>query len=257
MSLLEVKHLSFSAEVRSFARKMRKRILRDVSLSLEEGETLGLIGESGSGKTSFARCIVGLYEPDGGVINFAGTNIYPEKGNRKAIGGKIQLLFQNHASSLDPRLSIRKSLLEGATGSNSAELEAFALKLAAMVELPEDILDRHPQQLSGGQRQRVALARTLSVSPRLLILDEPTSALDALTQVQVLKMIKNVQASTGTAILYISHDVLSASLVCDRMAVLYEGIVAEIGETTQLLRKPQHPYTRRIVDALPERIGGK
>jgi peptide/nickel transport system ATP-binding protein len=256
MSLLEVTNLSFSPRSRGFFKRRRKRILKDVTFSIDAGLTLGLVGESGSGKTTIARCIAGLLVPDAGMISFSGTNIFPETGNRTSLGPQIQLLFQNHTASLDPMLTIRKSLLEGVAETNAKSPDGIAERLLRMVELPADVLDRFPHQLSGGQRQRIALARALSVSPRLLILDEPTSALDALTQVQILKMIREVQKQTAAAILYISHDILVTSLVCDRIAVLYEGVIAEVGETKRILQDPQHLYTKRIVEAAGLKVNG-
>lgn len=249
MSLLELTHLSFSVKDRSFLRKREKQILRDVTFSVDAGLTLGLVGESGSGKTTIARCIAGLHVPNEGTITFSGRNIFPETRNRASLGPQIQLLFQNHTTSLDPKLTVRKSLLEGVTEKNGKSSNEIAGRLLKMVELPEDVLDRFPHQLSGGQRQRIALARALSASPQLLILDEPTSALDALTQVQILKMITEVQKQTSTAILYISHDILMTTLVCDRIAVLYDGAIAELGETKRILQEPQHPYSKRIIEA--------
>jgi peptide/nickel transport system ATP-binding protein len=249
MSLLEVTHLRFSATSHFFFRRRDKRILKDVTFSIDPGRTLGLVGESGSGKTTIARCVAGLLVPNEGIISFSGTNIFPETRNRMSLGPQIQLLFQNHTASLDPKLTVRRSLLEGVAAGDGRTSDEIAGRLLGMVELPADVLDRFPHQLSGGQRQRIALARALSVSPKLLILDEPTSALDALTQVQILKMIKEVQKQTAAAILYISHDILMTSLVCDRIAVLYDGVIVEIGETRRILQEPRHPYTKRIVEA--------
>jgi peptide/nickel transport system ATP-binding protein len=249
MSLLEVAHLSFSARRRVFFRRREKQILRDVTFSVDDGSALGLVGESGSGKTTIARCIAGLHLPTDGTINFSGKNIFPETHNRVGLGPQIQLLFQNHTASLDPKLTVRTSLLEGAEVKNGKTSDEIAGRLLNMVELSEDVLDRFPNQLSGGQRQRIALARALSVSPKLLILDEPTSALDALTQVQILKMITEVQKQTSAAILYISHDILTTSLICNRMAVLYNGMIVEVGETAKILQEPRHFYTKRITEA--------
>jgi len=249
MPLLEVTHLSFSERRQGFFRRREKPILRDVTFSLDDGLTLGLIGESGSGKTTIARCIAGLHVPTDGTIDFSGKNIFPETHNRTSLGPQIQLLFQNYTGSLDPKLTVRASLLEGVAATNGKSLDEIAGKLLKMVELSEDVLDRFPHQLSGGQRQRIAFARALSVSPKLLILDEPTSALDALTQIQILKMIRQVQKQTSTAILYISHDILTTSLVCDRIAVLYDGVIVEVGETANILQEPQHLYTKRITEA--------
>jgi peptide/nickel transport system ATP-binding protein len=246
MPILEVVHLSFSTKKRLLGRDRQKQILRDVTFAIDEGSVLGLVGESGSGKTTIGRCIAGLYMPDGGTISFAGKNIYPETQSRTSLGAQIQLLFQNHSASLDPMLKVRKSLLEGVSSSSEESAGDAARELLEMVELPDDVLERFPHQLSGGQRQRIALARALSVRPRLLILDEPTSALDALTQVQVLKMIRKVQKDTKAAVLYISHDILTTAMVCDRIAVLHEGEIVEEAEAKSLLENPKHPYTESV-----------
>jgi ABC-type glutathione transport system ATPase component len=249
MPILEVIHLSFSTKKRFLSREQRRQVLRDVTFAIDEGSVLGLVGESGSGKTTIGRCVAGLRLPDTGTIHFTGKNIYPDTQNRSSLGAQIQLLFQNHSASLDPMLNVRKSLLEGVSRPSEESAEDAERELLEMVELPDDILDRFPHQLSGGQRQRIALARALSVRPRLLILDEPTSALDALTQVQVLRMIRRVQKDTNTAVLYISHDIMTTAMVCDRIAVLHEGEIVEEAEAKSLLQNPKHPYTRSVVDA--------
>jgi peptide/nickel transport system ATP-binding protein len=249
MPLLEVIHLSFSTKRRFLSSERERQMLRDVTFAIDEASVLGLVGGSGSGKTTIGRCITGLSMPDGGTIRFAGRNIYPDAQNRTSLGTQIQLLFQNHSASLDPMLNVRESLLEGVTSSSEESAQDAARELLEMVELPEDILSRFPHQLSGGQRQRIALARALSVRPRLVILDEPTSALDALTQVQVLKMVRKVQKDTHAAVLYISHDIMTTAMVCDRIAVLHEGEIVEEAEAKALLEKPKHPYTKSVVKA--------
>jgi peptide/nickel transport system ATP-binding protein len=247
MPLLEVTNLAFSTSSGPTFSKELKSILYDVSFNLEEGLTLGLIGESGSGKSTIARCIAGLSAPSSGTMMFSGINVFPEIQNRKNIGTSIQMFFQNHSASLDPRIKIRESLFEGIKNCDRCSAERISRELLSLVELPDDILERYPSELSGGQRQRIALARVLSISPKLLILDEPTSSLDVITQIQMLKMIKDIQRKTHTAILYISHDVLTASLICDRIAVLYNGTIVEVEDTRKLLMDPQHPYTRETV----------
>ncbi|MBI1807032.1 MAG: ATP-binding cassette domain-containing protein [Ignavibacteria bacterium] len=242
MSLLEVNKISFSA-----VQSGTKEILRDVSISLDSGSTLGLIGESGSGKTTIARCIAGLSRPTAGTIFYSGINIFPETRNRAQVGTAIQLLFQNHSDSLDPCLSIQASLREGIKEKFNTNIKAQLTELLKLVELPEEILDKYPHELSGGQRQRIALARALSVSPGILILDEPTSALDAITQIQILKMISMLQRATGIAILYISHDIATTSLICDRIAVLHNGVIVETQDTEQILKQPRHAYTQATI----------
>ncbi len=260
MSVLEVKDLrcSFKVQAQRVFGKQRKDVLDGISYTIHQRETVGILGESGSGKSTIARCITGLLHPDGGSIVFRGLNIFPDTGNRKSIRRKIQMLFQNHTASLNPRMSVKQSLLEAlnsqdVSSNKKVDLEKIQDVLDA-TNLSYDILQRYPRQLSGGQRQRVALARSLLARPELLILDEPTSALDILTQVQILHLVKKLQDERGFAILYITHDVASALEICDRIIVLYRGKIVEDQETSQLLSKPRHPYTKDLLIAsgLPE-----
>ncbi|MBI1804109.1 MAG: ABC transporter ATP-binding protein [Ignavibacteriae bacterium] len=247
MSFLEINNLSLEVATNHFFRtKSKKWLLQDVSLTIEEGSTLGVVGESGSGKTTLARCIAGLLQPTNGSITFSGLNIYPDVQNRQSIKKDIQLLFQNHTASLDPRMTIRESLTEGILeiGGNA---EHRIQELMTMVELPKDVLPRLPRELSGGQRQRIALARALSVSPKLLILDEPTSGLDALTQMHVLHTIKDIQRHTHFVLLYISHDVTTTSAFVETMAVMHHGTIVECAPAKELSEHPSHPYTQELI----------
>ena len=251
MSLLEVNALCYTVRLGSMTsfRKRTKPLLKGVSLLVEEGRSVALLGESGSGKTTLARCIVGLQEPDSGTITYNGINIYPETVNRKAIGLEIQMLFQASGASLDPSQTVLDSLAEaidiraGKTSKTTAEAE----RLVASVGLSQDCLGRVPSQLSGGQRQRIALARVLSVAPRLLVLDEPTSALDALTSAELLRFLKSMQAKEGFALLFITHNVLTALDFCDRVAVLHDGVIVEEGSSEDLHRYPRHEYTEQLL----------
>ncbi|HEV8538646.1 MAG TPA: ATP-binding cassette domain-containing protein [Bacteroidota bacterium] len=247
MPLLEVTGLGLSVRAGAFLHKNVRQILRSVSFTIDEGSTLGLIGESGSGKTTIARCITGLLPPTSGTITFLGTRIFPSNRKRGTFSPAMQLLFQNHTASLDPRLTIRDSLSEGLPGKNGSHRESTVRTLVSLVELTADVLDRLPHELSGGQRQRIALARALSVSPRLLILDEPTSSLDALTQMQILTMIKTIQRDRNLAILYISHDLMTTAAICDTIAVLHDGTIVENADAEKILREPGHEYTRTVV----------
>jgi ABC-type glutathione transport system ATPase component len=248
MPLLEIEHLSFAVPSGRFRSGAKKQILTDVSLSIEEGSAVGLIGESGCGKTTLAHCIAGLLRPVSGTIRFAGSNIFPGESNRRRAGTAIQLLFQNHTASLDPRMRIRDSLLEGIRPKRGRDDQDGILgKLLELVNLHTAILPRYPHQLSGGQRQRVALARALSVSPKLLILDEPGSALDALTERQLLETIRQIQKEMGLSILYISHDLRTAFQLCEFAAVMEKGRIVEMSSTAEMRRRSQHPYTQRVI----------
>ncbi len=256
MPVLEVKnlHCSFKVQAQRLLGKQRKKIIEGVSFSIHRADTVGILGESGSGKSTIARCIAGLLLPDNGHIFFNGLNIFPDTDNRKKIKRKIQMLFQNHTASLNPRMPVKQSLLEALNyqevssqirGNNGTRIQ----EVLDSTGLSPDILKRYPRQLSGGQRQRVALARSLLARPELLILDEPTSALDILTQVQILRLIKKLQEEKGFSLLYITHDVASALEICDRIIVLYRGKIVEEAESSRLMNEPRHPYTKRLLNA--------
>jgi peptide/nickel transport system ATP-binding protein len=252
MFLLEVDGLCYTVRLDSMTsfRRRTKPLLKGVSLFVEEGTSVALLGESGSGKTTLARCIVGLQEPDSGKITYNGINIFPQTRNRDSIGVEIQMLFQASGASLDPSLTVLESLAEGIeirAGSGSKST-AEAERLVASVGLSEECLDRLPSQVSGGQRQRIALARALSVAPRLLILDEPTSALDALTSAQLLSLLKSMQTKEGFALLFITHHVQTALTFCDRVAILHNGVIVEEGSSEDLHRHPRHEYTQQLIE---------
>lgn len=252
MFLLEIEDLFCTLRLNSMSalRAGKKLVLRGASLVMEEGSSVALLGESGSGKTTFARCIAGLQQPDSGVMTFDGINIFPATGNRIAVGVGIQMLFQGGGVSLDPSMTVLNSLLEGITARgdrlSGASATEEAERLIASVGVSKECLGRLPRQLSGGEGQRVALARVLSVAPRLLILDEPTSALDALTSVQLLRLLKSLQMTRGFSMLYITHDVRTALSFCDRVAILHDGVIVEEGPTAVLSWHPQHEYTTRL-----------
>ncbi len=250
MFLLEVNNLCTTlrpGSISSFRRK-RRPLLKGVSLRVEEGTSLALLGESGSGKTTLARCIVGLQKPDSGTITYDGINLFPHMENRKAIGAAVQMLFQASGASLDPCMTVLDSLAEGITtrAGKSSGTVAEAEGLVSSVGLSKDCLERLPSQLSGGQRQRVALARLLSVAPRLLVLDEPTSALDALTSAHLLQLMKSIQAKEGFSLLFITHHVQTALSFCDRVALLHDGVIVEEGSCEDVRRDPRHNYTQHL-----------
>ncbi len=210
--------------------------VRGVSFEIARGETLGLVGESGCGKTSLARALVKLVKPSKGSVTFADAD-------RR----KLQLVFQDPQAALDPRMTICQALEEPLVISKLPK--ARAPQLLDAVGLGPELLDRLPRQLSAGQRQRVNIARALAVEPTLLILDEPVSALDVSVQAQVLNLLLELQKSRGLTYLFISHDLAVVSHVASRIAVMHEGRIVELGPAEQVIVTPQHAYTKTLLDA--------
>ncbi|MFJ8785345.1 ABC transporter ATP-binding protein [Streptomyces sp. NPDC102476] len=242
-------------EVHYGARRRRRRALHNVSLSIAPGETVGIIGETGSGKSTLARAALGLVRASGGSIVIDGEEVAAH-GHRqwRALRrrGVIQYVFQDPLRSLDPDVTIEASLAEPLLIQGVCRQEA-ATRVRAFVDrvrLSEDLLDRLPGELSGGQRQRVAVARALVTEPRLVILDEPVSALDSANRVQILQILKELRAD-GVALVFISHDLGSVAGVADRIAVLYQGELVEVGATADVINQPQHVYTRLLVRSAP------
>lgn len=236
-------------------RRKRQRALHGVSLSIVPGETVGVIGETGSGKSTFARAVLGLVRTSGGRVVIDGedvTGYSHRKWRALRRRGVVQYVFQDPLRSLDPDLTVEQSLSDPLVlgGVARAAAAATARSYLAQVRLDEELLDRLPGELSGGQRQRVAVARALVTRPKLILLDEPVSALDAANRVQVLEILKELRA-TGVALVYISHDLGSVAGVADRIAVLYQGELVEVGTTNQVINEPQHVYTRLLVRSAP------
>ena len=222
----------------------------DVSLTLHEGETLSIVGESGSGKTSFAQTLVGL-APFTGRLVYKGAELSTQDA---ATRREIQIVFQDPQSSLDPRWPAWRIVTEPLTVAgvtNKSDLREHAAALFRAVGLDPLSMDRLPHEFSGGQRQRLAIARALSVRPRLLALDEPTSALDVSVQAQILNLLLDLQDQQGLSYLFISHNVSVVRHISDRVAVMHQGKVVEEGPAAQVLNYPQHPYTRTLMDAVP------
>jgi len=244
----------------------KPRVLRDVILEMRRGEILGLVGQSGSGKSTLALAILGLLYGKSarieGSIEFQGNDLLkvPERELRKLRGRSLGLVLQSPLSSLNPALKIRTQLREAwrahANGSRT-DCEAAIRSSLTSVSLPadEEFLRRRPSQLSVGQAQRVLIAMTIMHHPALLIADEATSALDVITQSEILALFAKLNRETGMAILYISHDLPSVAGICHRLAILHEGQIVECGPTERLFTDPQHPYTRRLIAALPARLG--
>ncbi|MEU6025736.1 ABC transporter ATP-binding protein [Streptomyces tauricus] len=237
------------------SRRQRRRALHDVSLSVAPGETVGIIGETGSGKSTFARTVLGLVRASAGRIVIGGEDVGEYGGRqwrRLRRRGIVQYVFQDPLRSLDPDLTVEESLIEPLLiqGVARQEATARARTFLARVQLSEELLDRLPGELSGGQRQRVAVARALVTEPKLIILDEPVSALDSANRVQILQILKDLRAA-GVALVFISHDLGSVAGVADRIAVLYQGELVEVGAAREVITAPRHVYTRLLVGSAP------
>jgi ABC-type glutathione transport system ATPase component len=237
-------------------RRNKRQVLSAVSLQVRAGEIVGLIGESGSGKSTVARAIIGLAPVTAGQITVAGNEVTKFRRNQWRSfrrGGFVQYVFQDPLRSLDADVLVADSIAEPlriTRAGSRAEIEQRVKEYAARVRLDEELLSRFPAEISGGQRQRAAVARALVTEPKLLILDEPVSALDAANRVQVLGSFAGLR-SDGIAMLYISHDLGSVAGICDRTAVLYQGRIVEYGPTTEIVNNPRHPYTRLLVGSAP------
>ena len=232
--------------------------LRGVDLSITPGETVGLVGESGSGKSTFGRVILRLEPLDGGAVRYRGEPVHELAGpGLAAFRRRAQIVFQNPYASLNPRHSVRHILWVAfaAAGVERSERHDRAISLLRRVGLHERHLGAYPHQFSGGQRQRVAIARALAVGAEFLVLDEPTSALDVSIQAQVLALLGDLQAELGMTYLLISHNIAVVEAMADRIAVMREGRIVELGRSEQVIASPEHPYTKLLLDAVPRLAG--
>ena len=231
------------------------RAVDGLTFDVRRGETLGLVGESGCGKSTTGETVLGLQEPTGGRVAFEGRNVYDLSGEAlEEFHREAQIVFQDPFSSLDPRQTIGKSVqqpLDVHDVGTKAERETRVRDLLERVGLSGTQYDRYPHEFSGGQRQRVAIARALALEPEFVVLDEPTSALDVSVQAQILNLLNELQDELDLTYLLISHDLSVIRHICDRVAVMYLGEIVEIANTTELFEDPGHPYTEALLESVP------
>ena len=262
--LLEVKHLRkyFPIYQGSFFRKLvgNVRAVDDVSFFINEGETLGLVGESGCGKTTASRCVLRAYQPSSGEMLFRtaqGNTVDLAKLSRRELGplrSQIQMIFQDPYGSLNPRMTlfdiVGEPLLMNGVKNRKERTERVA-ELLRVVGLRPEFLQRFPHAFSGGQRQRIGIARALASNPRLVVADEPVSALDVSVQAQILNLLLDLQKELHLTYLFVAHNLSVVKHICDRVTVMHVGKIVETAETQELFRAPKHPYTAALMSAVP------
>ena len=252
--LLEVEHLKQYFNVRSgFFKTTPLKAVDDVSFNIRPGETLGLVGESGCGKTTVGRSVLRLYEPTEGTVKFEGTEITSK--NIGSLRKEMQMVFQDPYSSLNPRMTVEDIIGEPLDVhnlyANKKERREQILHLMELVGLNAEHATRYAHEFSGGQRQRIGIARALAVHPKFIVCDEPVSALDVSIQAQVINMFEDLRKELGVAYLFIAHDLLVVRHISDRIAVMYLGHIVETADSDELMQHPQHPYTQSLLSAVP------
>ena len=251
--LVEVEHLKQYFQVRSGFKNMTLKAVDDVSFCIKPGETLGLVGESGCGKTTVGRSLLHLYDPTGGTVRFEGEEV--TKKNIQRMRAKMQMVFQDPYSSLDPRMTAEDIIGEPLDVhhlcANRKERRDKVISLMELVGLNSEHATRYAHEFSGGQRQRIGIARALAVDPKFIVCDEPVSALDVSIQAQVINMFEDLQSQLGVAYLFIAHDLLVVQHISNRIAVMYLGHVVELADANELMSDPKHPYTQSLLSAVP------
>lgn len=247
-TILDVKDLTKNF----YKNKQLFTAVNHISFQLRQGECLGLVGESGCGKSTTVKMLTHLLKPDSGEILLEGTEIQHLKGKAlKKLYTEIQMVFQIPQDSFDPRRTFGDSIMESMRNHNVSRKEAQnrLWQLLQQVELPSELADRYPNQVSGGQCQRAAIARALAVNPKILICDEATSALDVTVQAQIIELLKRLQQEMDLSILLISHDLALVQHLCDRVIVMYQGNIVEQGTPDRVINAPENDYTKMLIEA--------
>jgi len=258
--LLEVSDLKMHFPIRSGLLQRvtdHFKAVDGVSFSIGKGETLGLVGESGCGKTTVGRTLLRLLPATSGTVTFEGHNMFKAQGSElQKLRGDMQIVFQDPAGSLNPRMRIAsivgEPLIIHGLVTDKAELRERVESLLERCGMPRAAADRYPHEFSGGQRQRIGIARALALEPKFIVCDEPTSALDVSIQAQVINLLMDLQEEFGLSYLFISHDMAVIQHVCKRIAVMYKGKIVEEGTRDEIIRNPQHKYTQSLLSAVPE-----
>jgi peptide/nickel transport system ATP-binding protein len=260
MPLVQAEHLvkSFSSGQTAFGPRSgaRVRAVNDVSLTIEAGETVGLVGESGSGKSTLGRMLLRLIEPDSGTVRFDGHDVLAAGGSEmRQLRRDMQIIFQDPFGSLDPRMTVETIVCEPVVvhaSESRSERRRLAADMLRAVGLDESALRRYPHEFSGGQRQRIGIARALMLRPRFIVADEPVSALDVSVGAQIVNLLRQLQKDFQLTYLFISHSLPVVRYLANRIAVMKQGELVEIGATEQITSAPRHEYTRTLLAATPE-----
>lgn len=235
-----------------FGARPEVHALRGVTFDVVAGQRFGLVGESGSGKSTLLRLLCGLDSPTSGTITFQGRDVGGQPERRlKFLRDEVQVVFQDPMGSLDPRMRVRDIVAEPLAGKTGVDVVGRVRELLDAVGLPPDAADRYPHQFSGGQRQRISIARALSPRPSVLVADEPVSALDVSVRAQILNLLADLADAYSLTLVFVSHDLAVVRHVCDTIAVMHDGAIVELGPAAQVAEAPEHPYTRRLVAAVP------